>query len=132
LWHFYDVRATMCAVPQSCDAPSTRQRNGHRMATYRLVFYNHQSFDVVIQARRAEPGPPGVISIATIHRVVEGKQEREPLHRATGGPLEVFAVSADTALAITTEVLRELTGSDVERQSELKGEGAFFPTLDPI
>ena len=102
------------------------------MASYRLAFYNRQTFDVVITGRRIVPGTPGTVSVATIHRVIRGTAETEPLHRETGGPLEVYAVTDATALAITTEVLREVTGSDLEHLSEAQAHPPAFPLLDPI
>ena len=88
------------------------------MACYRLTFHNNQVFDVVIDPAPVHGSSQSNVRLALIYRVVAGHRDAEPLQRTGGGPIQVLAVSQQTAVDIVKEVLREVTGSRLEAITE--------------
>ena len=101
------------------------------MACYRLAFESHQVFEVVIDGQKVARDYEAEACVGTIYRVTNGAREIDPLHRQTGGPLEVYAVSEDMTLFIAKYVLREVTGSDLVSVGKC-GEPEGLPMFRPI
>ena len=87
------------------------------MACFRLAFKNRHVYDVIVHGHAAARDFSAPIHTARIYRVTRGVREIEPLHRTSGGPIEVYAVSERTAIAITTEILSAVTGSELAEVS---------------
>jgi hypothetical protein len=81
------------------------------MASYRLTYQNGQIFEVVIEPSATHARLQIDICKANLYRVAKGERASEPLHRSGGRVLEVFAVTAQKALVISSEVLRKITDS---------------------
>ena len=120
----------MPALPSH--ATPVRVEIGTCMACYRLTFESQQTFEILIDGKRAAQDYPTEIYTATIYRVTGDAREAEPLHREAGGPLEIYAVSDLTALAIVTEVLKEVTDSSLATVSACNEPLPLLPLLDLI
>jgi hypothetical protein len=107
------------------------RRESTCVACYRLSFDNHEIFEVEIDGKRPARDYAAEMCVGTIYRVTRGARETEPLRRETGGALEIYAVSAETALLIAKQVLREITKAEVASVGQCGGPSAL-PLLDPI
>ena len=87
------------------------------MVCFRLIFKNHHTFDVIVHRQVAARGYDAAMHAAKIYRVTSGAREIEPLQRAAGGPIEVYAISEATAVSIASEVLSAVTGSELAELS---------------
>ena len=83
----------------------------------------------MIDGRQVARDYPAQISIGTIYRVIHGAREIEPLHRQTGGPIEIYSITEETALLIAKQVLQEVTGADIARLDACGG-SAVLPLPD--
>ena len=97
------------------------------MACYRLTFDTRQVFEVVIDGKRVARDYDTEICVGILYRVTHGARETEPLHRQTGGPIEIYAITEDMTLLIAKHVLREVTGSEI---AQIRGCGV--PPVSPL
>ena len=91
------------------------------MRCSRLTFENTRIFDVLIDAARVDGDPSANLCVALIYRVVDGAREFEPLQRQGGTPIQIHAVSPDSAVRIASEVLHQVTGSRLVSTTDCSG-----------
>jgi hypothetical protein len=84
------------------------------MACYRLIFRNDQAYEVEIDVSRMEDAQWRMCS-AVLYRVGEDGREPQPLLRADGEPLTIYAVSEQATVNIAMEVLVTVAGSTLSR-----------------